>query len=94
MFFDAAGTCVVDFNQAGNGTYAPAAQAQRTITVTKVGTTRTVHHGPRRRSSGRHVTATATVTADSGTPGGTVQFSVDGTDRRVTVSGGTAAAPS
>jgi hypothetical protein len=33
--FPAAGTCVIDANQAGNGTWAPAVQIQQTITVNK-----------------------------------------------------------
>ena len=32
--YTAAGTCVIDANQAGNATYAAAPQVQRTITVT------------------------------------------------------------
>jgi hypothetical protein len=32
--YAAAGSCVIDANQAGNATYAAAAQVQRTITVT------------------------------------------------------------
>jgi hypothetical protein len=93
--FDAAGSCVVDFDQAGNATYAPATQMQQTFTVTKVGTAVSVHTSPASSVYGQNVTATATVTADSGTPAGTVQFSVDGTDigSPVVVSGGTAHSP-
>jgi serine/threonine-protein kinase len=33
VYYTAAGSCVIDANQAGNATYAPAPQVQRTITV-------------------------------------------------------------
>src|SRR3954447_25586084 len=33
--FTAPGTCIVDANQPGNGTYAPAAQVQQVVSVTK-----------------------------------------------------------
>jgi large repetitive protein len=35
--FAAAGTCVIDANQAGNAQYAAAPQVQRSITVTRPG---------------------------------------------------------
>jgi hypothetical protein len=89
---DAAGTCVVDFDQPGDGTYAAATQVQQSITVTKVGTAVAVTTSPATSVYGQQVHATATVTADRGTPSGTVQFTVDGTDvgSPVTVTGGTA----
>ena len=93
--FDAAGSCVVDFDQSGDGTFAPATQVQQTIAVTKVGTAVSVTTSPASSVYGQEVHATATVTADSGTPAGMVQFSVDGTDlgAPVVVSGGTALSP-
>ena len=93
--FDAAGSCVVDFNQAGNDTFAPATQMQQVISVTKVGTAVSVTTSPTPSVYGQDVQATASVTADSGTPSGSVQFSVDGTDvgNPVVVSGGSAVSP-
>ena len=93
--FDAAGDCIVDFDQSGDGTFAPAAQVQQNIAVTKVGTAVSVTTSPTSSVYGQDSHATATVTADSGTPGGTVQFSVDGTDlgSPLVASGGTAHSP-
>ena len=36
--FNAAGSCVIDFNQAGNATYSAAPQVQQTVTVSAVTT--------------------------------------------------------
>jgi Bacterial Ig-like domain (group 3) len=90
--FDNAGTCVIDANQAGDGTFAAAPQVQQTFAIGVVPTTTTVATTPSSSVFGQTVTATATVTATSGTPAGSVQFAVDGTDlgAPVTVSGGTA----
>jgi hypothetical protein len=89
--FDHAGSCVVDFNQSGDATFDPAPQMQQTIAVGTVGTHVMVTTTPGSIRFGEPVTATATITADSGTPAGSVQFEVDGTDlgTPVAVSGGT-----
>ncbi|QGN34369.1 putative Ig domain-containing protein [Microlunatus sp. Gsoil 973] len=79
VHFDAAGSCVVDFEQSGDGSFAPAAQVQQTITVSKVGTTIAVTASPSSSVYGQSVDATVTVAADSGTPTGSVQLGVDGT---------------
>ena len=40
--YTAAGTCVVDANQAGNTTYAPATQVQQSITVSHLRALQTI----------------------------------------------------
>jgi hypothetical protein len=90
--FDHSGTCVIDADQAGNGTYQAAPQVQQSLSVSTVATAVGVVSSTSPTVFGQGAHATATVTADSGTPAGTVQFAVDGTDlgAPVTVSGGTA----
>ena len=90
--FDNAGTCVIDANQAGDGTFAAAPQVQQTISVGTVSTSVSVTTSPTSSVFGQPVTATATVSTPVGSPAGSVQFAVDGTDlgTPVTVSGGTA----
>jgi large repetitive protein len=93
--FDHAGSCVVDFTQPGDGTYAAAPQVQQDITIATVTTGVSVSTAPASTVFGQSVTATATVTATTGTPAGAVQFTVDGTNfgSPVPVSGGSAVSP-
>ena len=70
--YTAAGTCVVDANQAGNTTFAPATQVQRSVTVVLTPQTITFT-AP---ASGT-VGTTATLTATGGASGNPVVFSVD-----------------
>jgi hypothetical protein len=76
---DHAGTCVIDFDQAGDGTWAAAPQVQQSFAVTTVPTTVALTASPTNSVYGQPATATATIGAASGTPAGTVTFSVDGT---------------
>jgi hypothetical protein len=90
--FDNPGSCVVDFDQIGDGTFAAAPQLQQTISVTSVPTTVSVVTSPTSSVFGQPVTATASVSATVGTPTGSVQFAIDGSalGAPITVSGGTA----
>jgi hypothetical protein len=56
--YTAAGSCVIDANQAGNGTYAAAPQVQQMITVSSGQKKPPVHHlqSPGLRDRGRHGT--------------------------------------
>jgi len=76
--FDHAGLCVVDENQAGDGTYAPAQQVQETINVVARPTTLTLTPSVASAAYGQPVVATAAVTSTGAATDGTVQFSVDG----------------
>jgi hypothetical protein len=78
VHFDHAGTCVVDANQSGDSTHLAAPQVQQTIEVAKVVTGLDMQSSLTPTVYGQAAHATATVSADSGTPGGTVQFAVDG----------------
>jgi Protein kinase domain/IPT/TIG domain len=80
-----AGPCVIDANQVGNGTYAAAAQVQRTITVT--GQPQSISFAaPASGTAGD----SATLSATGGGSGNPVMFSVDPASAAVcTVSGGT-----
>ncbi len=93
--FDHAGTCVIDADQAGNADYSAAVTAQQSITVTTVGSAVTVTSSTTPSVFGQPTHATATVTNGGGTPQGTVQFAVDGTDigTPVTVVVGSAQSP-
>jgi hypothetical protein len=93
--FDHAGSCVIDFDQAGDGTYAAAPRVQQTIAVSTIGTSVAVASSISPTVFGQVAHATATITAVSGTPAGTVQFAVDGNPlgTPVTVSGGAAVSP-
>ena len=80
-----AGPCVIDANQAGNATYAAAAQVQRTIKVT--GQPQSISFpAPASGTAG----GSATLLATGGGSGNPVMFSVDPASAGVcTVSGGT-----
>ena len=81
-----AGPCVIDANQAGNATYAAAAQVQHTITVT--GKPQSISFtAPASGTAG----ASATLSATGGGSGNPVMFSVDPASGAgvCTVSGGT-----
>jgi hypothetical protein len=94
--FDHAGTCVVAFDQAGDGTYAAAPQLTQTIAVSTIATTVGVTTSESPTVYGQAATATATVSHAGGdTVAGVVQFSVDGDDlgSPVAVSSGTAKSP-
>jgi trimeric autotransporter adhesin len=69
----AAGTCVVDANQAAGNGYAAAPQVQQTITVTAAGTQAITFPSPGPGVVGQ----TATLTATGGASGNPVVFSVD-----------------
>ncbi len=85
MTYTAAGSCVIDANQAGNGTYAAAPQAQQTITVTGKPQSITFTNPPASGTVGG--TATLLAAASSGLP---VALSVDNPGAGVcTLSGST-----
>ena len=73
--FQAAGTCIVDANQAGNGNYNAAPQVQQTFTVAR--TTRRSPSPPPHRARPRVGGATYTPTATA-TSGLAVTITVDG----------------
>ena len=93
--FDHVGTCVIDFDQAGNGTYAAAPQQQVRIAVGAIATTTTLTSTPADAVYGQPISLTAAVAAGQANPAGTVQFAVDGTDlgAPVALTAGSAAGP-
>ena len=83
--FTSAGTCVIDANQAGNGTWAPAPQGQQTITVNKAPQTiqfTSTNPTPVNPNSTPY-TPTATATSGLG-----VTITLDSTSSGCTLSGG------
>ena len=64
--FPHAGTCVIDFNQAGNGTYAAAAQKQQSITIGKASQTITITSTAPTSATVGGASYTPTATASSG----------------------------
>jgi hypothetical protein len=70
----AAGTCIIDANQAGNANYNAAPQVQQTFTVGKAITTTALSSSQNPSTFGQSVTFTATVTSGGGAPTGTVTF--------------------
>ena len=68
-----AGTCVIDANQAGNGSYGPAPQVQQMISVAQAGQVITFTSPPGAQVGG----PTYLVTATGGASGIPVTFSVD-----------------
>jgi hypothetical protein len=93
--FDHAGSCVIDFSQAGNGTFAAAPRVQQTLAVSTVATSVALVSAGSPTVVGQPASVTATVSAGGASPAGAVQFAVDGTDvgSPVAVSGGSAASP-
>jgi large repetitive protein len=85
--YAAAGSCVIDANQAGNATYAAAPQAQHTITVTSGQPQSISFTAPAVGTVG----GSATLSASGGGSGNPVVFSVDSSSGPgvCTVSGGT-----
>ena len=71
--YTAAGTCVVDANQAGNTTFAPATQVQGSVTVTAPTPQTITFIGPGTGTIG----TSATLTATGGASGNPVVFTVD-----------------
>ena len=86
--FNAAGTCVVAANQAGNATYDPAPEKTQTITVAKTGQTINFTSTPPSPGS---IGATYDVTATGGGSGNPVTFSLGAgtTNSACTVAGST-----
>lgn len=89
VHFDAAGHCEVDYDQAGDGTYAAAPQVSDVFDVVAMPTVTTVVSSVPSAVYGQPTVLSATVTAGAA---GTVQFTVDGValGTPVTVSGGSA----
>ena len=79
VHFDHPGTCVIDANQPGDGTFTAATQVQQTIVVGTVATAVEVTPAASPIVFGQVTHVSAAVTATSGTPSGTVQFAVNGT---------------
>ena len=76
--FNAPGACVLDFDQAGDGTYADATQVQQTTPVSLVATTVTMTSSAPSVVYGQAPTVTATIGSGRGLPAGAVTFTVDG----------------
>jgi hypothetical protein len=72
VFFEAAGDCTVNADQAGNGTYDPAPRAQQTFTIRKLG--QTISFGAPPADPRVSFSYTPSATATSGL---TVEFSID-----------------
>jgi hypothetical protein len=64
--FTAAGTCLIDFNQAGNGTYNPAPPKQQSITIAKAAQTITITSTAPTGATVGGASYTPTATASSG----------------------------
>jgi hypothetical protein len=75
-----AGTCTVIASQAGDSNYNAATDVVRSFNVAKAATATAVSSSTNPSTSGQSVTLTATVTSSAGTPTGTIQFKVDGTN--------------
>jgi len=76
--FTNVGTCVIDINQPGDSTYAPAPQVQKLITIGAVAPSVKVALSISSARFGQIARATASITVASGVVAGAVQFSVDG----------------
>ena len=82
------GTCVIDADELGNGTYAAAATVAQTVSVGAIASQLTLSN-PATVVFGQPTTITATVSeADSSAPLGTVQFELDGQNLGTPVSVG------
>ena len=77
---DHAGTCVVDFDQAGDGTFSAAPTVRQTFTVSTVATGLRLTSSRPSSTYGEAVRVTGNVSAASGSSAGRVQFRVDGVD--------------
>jgi uncharacterized delta-60 repeat protein/CSLREA domain-containing protein len=75
-----AGACTVSASQPGDGNYNAAAGVQRSFQIAKAATATAVNASANPSGAGQSVTFSATVTSLAGTPTGTVQFKVDGTN--------------
>jgi hypothetical protein len=73
-----AGSCTVTASQAGDNNYGAASNVVRSFTISKAATATSVSSSANPSAAGQSVTFTATVTSTAGTPGGTVQFKVNG----------------
>ncbi len=95
VHFDHPGTCVIDANQPGDGTFTAAGQVQQTIVVPTFATTVVLTPAASPTVFGQRTQMTAVVTTATGTPAGAVQFAVNGTalGGPVTLAGGTATSP-
>jgi hypothetical protein len=82
--FTTVGTCVIDFNQAGNGTYAPATQQQRSVPVALQSQTITPSTAPTSATVGG-ANYSPTATASSGL---TVAITLDSSSAGCSLSGG------
>jgi hypothetical protein len=82
--FTAVGTCVIDFNQAGNGTYAPATQQQRSVPVALQSQAITPSTAPTSAAVGGPIYS-PTATASSGL---TVAITLDPSSAGCSLSGG------
>ena len=78
--FTGAGTCTIDANQAGNGTYAAAPQVQQTVEVARVPRPSPTRRRLRPRAVGG---PTYTPTATGGTSGKPVTLTIDSTSSPV-----------
>jgi hypothetical protein len=74
------GACTVNYDQAGDTNYNSATQVSETVNAQKASTNTTLSSSSNPSDQGQSVTFTATVTSTGGTPTGTVQFKIDGSN--------------
>ncbi|HVG34311.1 MAG TPA: Calx-beta domain-containing protein [Pyrinomonadaceae bacterium] len=75
-----AGLCTVTASQIGDGNYKAAAAVAQSFNITKAPSTTSIISSNNPSNVGQSVTFTATVESGAGTPTGSVQFQVDGTN--------------
>ena len=75
-----AGSCTVTASQGGDSNYNAAANVQQSFQIAKAATAAALSSSTNPSNPGQSVTFTATITSIAGTPTGTVQFAVDGTN--------------
>ena len=78
LTFTSVGTCVVDLSQPGDSTYAAAPDVRQSFDVVGLATRMTLRLAPAHPRYGQRAVASATVSVPGSTPGGSVQFWVDG----------------
>ncbi|HYY56852.1 MAG TPA: Ig-like domain repeat protein, partial [Pyrinomonadaceae bacterium] len=75
-----AGSCTITASQAGDNNHGAATPVAQSFSITKATTTTSVSSSVNPSDLGQNVTFTATVSSAAGTPTGTVQFKVDGSN--------------
>ena len=86
VHFNNTGTCVVDADQAGNGTFKTAPQVQQVLHVSSIATTLDLVSSGSPTVYGQPAQVTATISAPGGAPAGAVQFAIAGANLGAPVS--------